>query len=290
MSGINWKKIFNRYYKLIDRISTRTEFSDLIWEMQGELGTSHCYEFGGDYKPIRRYNTGLLSASFKYNNRFKAYEINNIAKGDLWDSHPSPLLRPGLNINNGDLLYKINNTMLTSENYPGELLVNQIGKEIQLTVSDKKGKNKRNVIVSPNSYDKHLYYRDWVEKNREYVHKKSKGKIGYVHIPDMGADGFAEFHRYFLAEIVYDGLIIDVRYNGGGHVSQLLLSKLAKKRIGYDLTRWMGIEPYPSESPAGPMVAITNEYAGSDGDIFSHSWKLLKLGKLIGKRTLWMVP
>jgi len=285
MSGINWKKIFNRYYKLIDRISTRTEFSDLIWEMQGELGTSHCYEFGGDYKPIRKYNTGLLSASFKYNKRFKAYEINNIAKGDLWDSYPSPLLRPGLNINNGDLLYKINNTMLTNENYPGELLVNQIGKQIQLTVSDKKGKNKRNVIVSPNSYDKHLYYRDWVEKNREYVHKKSKGKIGYVHIPDMGADGFAEFHRYFLAEIIYDGLIIDVRYNGGGHVSQLLLSKLAKKRIGYDLTRWMGIEPYPSESPAGPMVAITNEYAGSDGDIFSHSWKLLKLGKLIGKRT-----
>ena len=51
------------------------------------------------------------------------------------------------------------------------------------------------------------------------------------------------------------------------------------------MTRWMGVEPYPSESPAGPMVAITNEYAGSDGDIFSHSWKLLKLGKLIGKRT-----
>ena len=101
----------------------------------------------------------------------------------------------------------------------------------------------------------------------------------------MGADGYAEFHRYFLAEIIHDGLIVDVRFNGGGHVSQLLLSKLAKKRIGYDLTRWMGVEPYPSESPAGPMVAITNEYAGSDGDIFSHSWKLMKLGKLIGKRT-----
>ena len=101
----------------------------------------------------------------------------------------------------------------------------------------------------------------------------------------MGADGFAEFHRYFLAEIIYDGLIVDVRFNGGGHVSQILLSKLAKKRIGFDLTRWMGIEPYPSESPGGPMCAITNEYAGSDGDIFSHSWKLMNLGKIIGRRT-----
>tara|TARA_B110000263_G_scaffold250142_1_gene270832 strand:- start:529 stop:3708 length:3180 start_codon:yes stop_codon:yes gene_type:complete len=285
MSGINWNKIFKRYYSLIDRISTRSEFSDLIWEMQGELGTSHCYEFGGDYKPIRKYNTGLLSTNLKYNKKFKAYEINDIAKGDLWDSYPSPLLRPGLNIKSGDLIYKINNIKLSKDKYPGEFLVNQTGNQIQITVADNKGKNKRNVVITPNSYDKHLYYRDWVENNRNYVHQKSKGKIGYVHIPDMGADGFAEFHRYFLAEIIYDGLIIDVRYNGGGHVSQLLLSKLAKKRIGYDLTRWMGVEPYPSESPAGPMVAITNEYAGSDGDIFSHSWKLLKLGKLIGKRT-----
>ena len=101
----------------------------------------------------------------------------------------------------------------------------------------------------------------------------------------MGADGFAEFHRYFLAEIAYDGLIVDVRFNGGGHVSQILLSKLAKKRLGFDMTRWMGVEPYPSESPGGPMAAITNEYAGSDGDIFSHSWKMMNLGKLIGKRT-----
>ncbi len=285
MSGIDWKKVYKRYYKLIDNVSTRSEFSDLIWEMQGELGTSHCYEFGGDYKQTRRYKTGLLAANFTYNNKSKAYVVENIAKGDLWDYYPSPLLRPGLNIKNGDLLYSINNIKLNKELHPNELLVNQANKEIQLEISNKSGSKKRKVTVKPNGFQTHLYYRDWVEKNRDYVHKKSKGKIGYIHIPDMGADGFAEFHRYFLTEIIYDGLIVDVRFNGGGHVSQLLLSKLAKKRIGYDLTRWMGVEPYPSESPGGPMVAITNEFAGSDGDIFSHSWKLLNLGKLIGRRT-----
>ena len=101
----------------------------------------------------------------------------------------------------------------------------------------------------------------------------------------MGPYGFAQFHRYFLTELDYDGLIVDVRFNGGGHVSSLILSKLARKRIGYDLTRWMGQEPYPRDSVAGPMIALTNENAGSDGDIFSHSFKLMGLGKLIGRRT-----
>ena len=80
-------------------------------------------------------------------------------------------------------------------------------------------------------------------------------------------------------------MVVDVRYNRGGHISQLLLRKLAQKRLGYDLTRWMGCEPYPMEAPAGPMVALTNEYAGSDGDIFSHAFKMMELGKLIGRRT-----
>ena len=285
MSNINWKKIYNRYYKLVDRVGSRGEFSDLIWEMQGELGTSHCYEFGGDYKPRRYYNLGNLGCNLKYNNTTKQYKITSIHKGDLWAKNPSPLLRPSLNIKTGNHISRINNIKLSKDSHPGELLLNQNNKEILLTVTNKNGKQARNLTVKTISSINHLVYRDWVEKNRQYVHKKSKGKIGYVHIPDMGADGFAEFHRYFLAEIIYDGLIVDVRFNGGGHVSQILLSKLAKKRIGFDLTRWMGIEPYPSESPGGPMCAITNEYAGSDGDIFSHSWKLMNLGKIIGRRT-----
>jgi tricorn protease len=80
-------------------------------------------------------------------------------------------------------------------------------------------------------------------------------------------------------------LVVDVRFNGGGHVSQLVLVKVARRRIGYDISRWGEPEPYPADSPAGPLVAVTNEHAGSDGDIFTHCFKLLGLGPVVGKRT-----
>jgi tricorn protease len=128
-------------------------------------------------------------------------------------------------------------------------------------------------------------YRDWVEGNRRKVHEATDGRVGYVHIPDMGPGGYAEFHRGYLAEVGRDALIVDVRFNSGGHVSQLILEKLARRRLGYDVPRWGQPEPYPLDSVLGPMVALTNEQAGSDGDIFCHSFKLMKLGPLIGKRT-----
>jgi tricorn protease len=130
-----------------------------------------------------------------------------------------------------------------------------------------------------------LRYRDWVEHNRERVHSLSQGRVGYVHVPDMGAFGYSEFHRYYAGEVDCEGLLIDVRWNGGGNVSQLLLEKLLRQRIGYDANRWGRPEPYPTDAPMGPMAALTNEYAGSDGDIFSHCFKLYGLGPLIGKRT-----
>jgi len=131
-----------------------------------------------------------------------------------------------------------------------------------------------------------LRYRAWVEAQRRYVHEATGGKIGYIHIPDMGPWGFSEFHRGYLSEFDRGGLIVDVRYNRGGHVSPLLLEKLARKRVGYDVARYsLKPFPYPPESVGGPLVAITNQFAGSDGDIFSHCFKLYKLGPLVGKRT-----
>ena len=160
------------------------------------------------------------------------------------------------------------------------LLVHQAGAKVELTFQDK-----RTALVTLLKDEVPARYRDWVERNRRWVHEQSKGRVGYLHLPDMMSAGFAEFHRYFIVECERDGMIVDVRYNRGGHVSQLLLEKLARKRIGYDFPRWEQPYPYPSYSAFGPLVALTNEHAGSDGDIFSHCFKLMKIGPLIGKRT-----
>jgi tricorn protease len=286
MAGIDWQKVFDRYYPLVERCACRSDFSDLMWEMQGELGTSHCYEFGGDYRQSPNYRIGKLGIDYRYNARKKGYEIVRIIKGDHWLSeNRSPLMNPGMNVSTGWIIKAVNGIPVTKTTPPERLTLNLAGQQVQLTVSSPDGKEEKVVTIPTMKDEMQARYRDWVEGNREYVHKVSKGKLGYVHIPDMQKDGLIEFHRYFLAEVDYEGLIIDVRNNGGGSVSGLLLQKLARKRIGYDKTRWWDDNPYLDNAPMGPMVCITDEHAGSDGDIFSHSFKLLGLGKLIGKRT-----
>ena len=287
MSGVDWIKVFKHYFPLIERVGSRGEFSDLIWEMQGELGTSHCYEMGGDYRSAPYFNVGKLGCSYELASDGVSYVITSTWIGAADKANQiSPLKLPGVNINVGDRIYAIDGRELSAELTPRACLVNKAGVDIALTVKRKGDRRKRDVVVKTLMNEKIVLYRQWVEANKKYVHKKSRGKVGYVHIPDMGVFGFEEFHRHYLVECQYDSLLVDVRYNGGGHVSQLLLEKLNRKRLGYDLSRWnKEPEPYPGSSVAGPMVALTNEYAGSDGDIFSHAFKMMDLGKLIGKRT-----
>ena len=286
MSGVDWEHVYQRYLPLLERVATRGEFSDLMWEMQGELGTSHAYEMGGDYRNSPNYAQGFLGADYTYDAENSGYRITHIPHGDAWEaSKDSPLNAPGINVTEGDILLAIGGQRVSETVSPGELLVNLANQEVQATFQNASDSEKRGVTLKVLGSERELRYREWVSNNRRYVHEKTDGKVGYVHIPDMGRSGYAEFHRGYLAEVSYPGLLIDVRYNTGGHVSQLLLEKLSRRRIGYDVPRWGTPHPYPDASVLGPMIAVTNENAGSDGDIFSHCFKLMELGLLVGKRT-----
>jgi tricorn protease len=287
MASIDWPLVYERYLPLVDRVASRAEFSDLLWEMQGELGTSHGYEMGGDYRSEPSYHQGYLGASFDFNEETESWQISEIVQGDAWEeASDSPLNKPGINVSAGDQLLAINGTRLSRLHSPAAALVNLAGQEVTLTLAGDDEEAARMVTVKSLYDETPARYRAWVERNRQIVHESSDGRVGYVHIPDMGPMGYAEFHRGYLAEVDRSALIVDVRNNRGGHVSQLILEKLARKRLGYDVSRWGQIyEPYPAESVPGPIVALTNEYSGSDGDIFSHGFKMLGIGPLIGKRT-----
>ncbi len=287
MSRVDWLGVHKRYRPLVERIACRSELSDLLWETQGELATSHCYEMGGDHRPGTHGTRGFLGADFRYEAKSDGYRIVSIVRGDSWRAGcDSPLAAPGVQLQPGDVVLAINGRRLSKTRPPESVLVDQAGQEVELLVRSSGKRQNRTVTVRALADETGARYRAWVEANRDRVHRATRGRVGYVHIPDMGPAGFSEFHRGYLLEAERrDGLIVDVRFNRGGHVSQLLLEKLARRRIGYDVSRYGDVSAYPEHSVAGPMVALTNEYAGSDGDIFSHAWKLMGLGPLIGKRT-----
>jgi len=280
MNGVNWDSVLEKYRRLLDKVNTRYELSDLIKEMHGELRTSHAYEFSGDYDVEKPYNVGGLGIDYKFNG--ECYEITEIFVGDPNEENErSPLLDPGINAEVGDCLVSIDGVKLNPNNPPEKLLVNKAGEPVVIELKKKSGEVKK-FSVRTLKNEKYVIYRSWVERNRRYVNSKG---YGYVHIPDMMSQGFAEFFRLYTYEVFkYGNVIIDIRYNSGGHISQLLIERLLTKRIGVDVPRRGEPIPYPVVAPTR-LTLITNEQAGSDADIFTKAFKLYKLGKVVGTRT-----
>ncbi|MEM7247870.1 MAG: S41 family peptidase [Acidobacteriota bacterium] len=285
MSAVDWDAMRARYEPLVERVRCREELSDVLWELQGELGTSHAYVVGGDVRPRETYRVGLLGADFERDDTGR-HRITAIHVGDTWapGAH-SPLALPGHQVEVGDYLLAVDGREAGDDVHPWSLL-ERPGSAVSLTIAkDSEGESQREVVVTPLLSEHACRYREWVERARRTVDELTDGRVGYVHVPDMQVAGLVEFHRGFLFQSHRDGLIVDVRDNGGGNVSQILLGKLRRQLVGYCKARWAEPEPLPSHTMNGPMVALCNERTGSDGDIFCQSWRQLGLGPLIGQRT-----
>ena len=137
----------------------------------------------------------------------------------------------------------------------------------------------------PSADEASLYYKDWVQKNVDEVSKKTNGEVGYIHIPDMGQEGLNEFTKQYFPQIKKKALIVDVRGNGGGFVSPLVIERLRRALVMIEMARNGTPQTNPPQTFVGPMVALCNEFSASDGDIFPYRFKAMGLGKLIGKRT-----
>jgi tricorn protease len=142
------------------------------------------------------------------------------------------------------------------------------------------------VSFNPITTEEHLIYFDWVDANRKRVNELSGGRIGYLHVPDMGASGIYEFIKWYYAQLDKEALVVDERANGGGNVSRMLLERLGRKWLGLNYSRTDDqARTYPDGVFIGPKVAILDANAGSDGDIFPAMFREAGLGPLIGQRS-----
>ncbi|AAL63388.1 tricorn protease [Pyrobaculum aerophilum str. IM2] len=282
LNGVDWDAVYKKYEPLLSRIGTRYELSDLINEMQGELGTSHAYEIVPDFEVDKPYLIGGLGAEFKWDG--KCWRIAKIFVGDpSYENEKSPLLAPGVDVREGDCIISIAGVRLGPNAPPEYALLNRTSDVV--TVEVERGGEVKAFTVRTVRDEKYLIYRHWVEANRRYVHQRTGGAVGYIHIPDMGPAGYAEFFKSLNAEGDKEAFIIDVRYNRGGHTSGMLILRASVGIFGRFLTRYFKPYPYPELVLPRRLVLVTNEHAGSDGDIFTYDFKRLKLGPVVGKRT-----
>ncbi len=287
MNGVDWKAMRDKYAALVPFVNHRNDLTYLLGELIGELNSGHTYVAGGERPDTPRVKLGLLGAELSRETATRAYKIDRILPGENWDKHTrSPLTAVGVNVKAGDYILAINGTPVSSLANLYQALIGTADKQVILRVNSKPSDaGARDVTVVPTANEGPLYYLDWVQKNIDYVAKKTNGDVGYLHIPDMGRPGLNEFTKLYFPQIRKHALIVDVRGNGGGFVSPLVLERLRRAFVMVGIARNGMPQPDPAHAFMGPMVTLINEFSASDGDIFPFRFKTLGLGKLIGKRT-----
>ncbi|MDQ6765220.1 MAG: PDZ domain-containing protein [Verrucomicrobiota bacterium] len=287
MNGIDWKAMHDKYAALLPFVNHRNDLTYLLGELIGELNNGHAYVGGGERPETPRIKLGLLGAEFSRDAATKAYKIERILPGENWDKHTrSPLTAIGVNVKPGDYILAINGTPVSKLANLYDALIGTADKQVILRVNSKPTDDgARDVTVVPTADEAPLYYFAWVQKNIDEVAKKTNGEVGYLHIPDMGQPGLNEFTKLYFPQIRKKALIVDVRGNGGGFVSPLVIERLRRALVMVEIARNGTPQTNPPQTFVGPMVTLINEFSASDGDIFPFRFKAMGLGKLIGKRT-----
>ncbi|MFL6028291.1 MAG: S41 family peptidase [Friedmanniella sp.] len=283
LNGIDWDAVLARYRPLVDRLGGYDDLVDLLWETGAELNTSHAYVTPPGPAGDQGRRLGLLGADLS--RAGDGWRIDRILPGETSDPHArSPLRAAGVGAVEGDLVVAVSGAPVDPVVGPAAGLIGTADRPVELTL--RSAGSDRRVVVVPLADEEPLRYQDWVASRSAYVAQHSGGRLGYLHIPDMMSLGWAQLHRDLHQATEAEGLVVDVRYNRGGHTSQLVLERLGRKVLGWSVARHIEVaRPYPDYSPRGPVVFLANEYSGSDGDIVNAGAQAMGLGPVVGMRT-----
>ncbi len=287
MHGVDWKAQRAKYEPLVHHVAHRADLTYIIGEMIAELNVGHAYVGGGEMPHAERIQQGLLGAQLRRDPATGFYQVVKILRGLNWDKNlRSPLAELGVDVKEGEYITAVDGKPTNEMTNIYEALVDTAGKQVSLKINaEPKGQGGRTVVVVPTASEADLYYYNWVQGNIKRVYEATGGKVGYVHIPDMQVTGLNEFMKHFYPQLQRKGLIIDVRGNGGGNVSPMLIERLRREVVMIDIARNGAPRVDPEATIYGPKVCLMNEFSASDGDLFPYRFKQSRLGPLIGKRS-----
>jgi C-terminal processing protease CtpA/Prc len=293
--GQDWTSLRDKYKPIALKASTKEDFQYIFNLMLGQLNASHMGMSRGDNpKETQRQLTGLLGLEGTHTEQ--GFEISSV----LADS---PADREDSQLQVGDVITAINQQSLDGQNMYS-LLMNQINEPVLLNI-ERSGESQELVIWPTNSLSTQLYD-DWVNTRRALTEEFSGGRLGYLHIRGMNWSSFERFERELMAAgYGKEGIVIDVRYNGGGWTTDYLMAVLSVKQHAYTIPRgatddinnnheaFKNTYPFSERLPLSawtkPSIAMTNENSYSNAEIFSHAYQANDIGKVVGRPTFGAV-
>ena len=285
LHGVNSADSEKEFEKYLDALASRSDLNYIFHEMLGEITSGHLRGGGGNIPEAKRVPGGLLGADYEIVNG--RYRFRKIYTGESWNPQMrAPLVQPGINVSAGDYLLAVNGQDIQGSDDVSRLFEGTADKRVVLRIGpDPAGANSREITVMPVASEQPLRHQAWVEENRRKVDQMSGGKLAYVYMPDTAMGGLTSFDRYYFAQVDKQGAIIDERFNSGGQAADYVIDVLNRPLQGWWSPRYGAIYRTPAAAIFGPKVMITNEMAGSGGDLMPWMFRHTHIGTLVGKRT-----